>query len=586
MTLFLFTHRPSGDGSVADQPPLRQLPHPERYLTILFIATAILLAFIGTTLGAFTLANLAGAPTTLALDLFPAHPYLQIYGFIAEFVVGVAYSLLPRFKIGGLPSPAFGFATYALLTAGNTLFVFSSVGPTHAIGGLTAGAIAPVFMLAASVIFASQVSILAARHVGGFPETNLLMVLCSTSLILISLATLLIAARLLSADVFSAQMIFLALLGFAGSMIYTVEIRSVSFRQCNYRKPFARLAPWLQALAIGATFLSLFFAARYLLILGALLYLAAALNVIGSIRIFEFAHPLMYRPAMKKMHFAIVRYNEVGIASGSSWLIFGCLAGIALAVLGNSENFFVRDSFIHSVAIGFIGSSITVFAPMLLPGLLGRKAPITGLSMGPIILLNAGILFRVVGDATTLEGSSPSLPIWESLSGPAVLGAMIWLLIVLPRIGRKQRQQQQQQRSASLPLPEASRTSSHSDQQFRDVRDAMITVTGRRSGRQIAISVWFVQKDKDSFYLIPKGGKRASNWYRDAVANPNVKLEIDRQVFSATAHEVLEASQVHSIIRMFKDKYGDRVYRNFYGDLVDGAMLVVIQSPVNLGPAL
>ncbi|HZW55737.1 MAG TPA: nitroreductase/quinone reductase family protein [Nitrososphaerales archaeon] len=545
--------------------PVRQLAHPERRLTLLFITTAILLAFVGTTLGAFTLAHLSGVQTDLGLGFFPAHPYLQIYGFVAEFVVGVSYSLLPRFKIRGVPSPAFGYATYALMTCGNILFGLSSSIFAGELGTLSMASVAAILMLAASIVFACQVLMLASRPVGGFPETNPLMVLSSASLVLISLTVLLTQEGWLKSETFSPQMIFLALVGFAGSMIYTVEIRSVSFRQSNYRKPLARIAPWSQGFAIALAFLSLFFSLWYLPIISAVLFLAAAMCVILSIRIFEFAHPLMYRPAMKKMHFTIVKYNEVGIASGSAWLLFGCLLGIIIFLSGNSESFFEKDSFIHSIALGFIGSSITVFAPMLLPGLLGRKAPITGLSFGPIILLNAGILLRVLGDASALISSS-GLPIWEALSGPAMLGAMIWLLLVLPRIGKQ----------AVSRAPTA--VSHPTGLQFKDVRDASITVTGRRSAKQFTVSVWFVQKDKNSFFLVPKGGSN-SKWYQSVIANPKIRLEIDKHLFSGTAHDILERSEVHSVIGLFKDKYGDRVYRNFYGDQVDRAVLVVVGEP-------
>ena len=542
---------------IASGPGLRALEHPERNLTLLLISTSIVLAFVGTSLGAFTLADLSGVSENLGQSLFPVHPYLQIFGFIAEFVIGVSYSLLPRFKTARVPHLGLGYVTYALVTFANVLFILQVAFPTYSI---TVGPVSDCFMTVASLLYASQIVSLALRHIGGFSETNPFMILSSISFVLISLS-LLISQYFPNVDseVFSPQIILLSLVGFAGSMIYAVEIRSVSFRQSDYRKSLARFAPNIQGAAIGITFFSIIFSSVYLSVLGALLFLSAALIVILAIRIFEFAHPLMYRPAMTKMHYSILRYNEVGIISGSVWLLFGCSLG-AILVASPSQIFFFRDSFIHSVAIGFIGSTITVFAPMLLPALLGRKAPVTGLSFGPILLLDAGILLRVGGDSTTLLNSSPNLPIWESLSGALILGAMVWLLVLLPRIGKHS----MPQKISNVGLG------------LKDIRDATLVVTHRKSNSQVSISLWFVERE-DVINLVPMHGTR-SEWYQNVLSNSKVRLEIDHSSFIGNAKSITERHRVDSIINLFKDKYGERVFNNFYKGPLDCAVEVPIDG--------
>lgn len=540
-------------------PVVRQLEHPERKLTLLFIASSGLFALIGTFLGTFMLAALSGVPISLGLALFSAHPFLQIYGFIGEFVIGVAYSLLPRFKIGRIPSLGLGYATFSLLTSANILFLLSAALATYS---AVFSSVVSLLILSGSVAFAVQVISLASRPRGGFPETNSLIMLSSISLVLISFALLLGEVGLVHADEFSAQMILLALLGFAGSMIYSVEIRSVSFRQCDYRKDLARLTSFFQSFAIGLTFLSIFPMFSFLSIIGATLFLAGSLCVILAIRIFEFSRPLMYRPAMTKMHFSILRYNEVGILSGSIWLLFGTILGIVL-IGTNTTLFFIRDSFIHSIAIGFVGSTIIVFAPMLLPGLIGKRAPVSGLSYGPIALLNSGILLRIMGDSVTSFGSSSGLPIWESFSGPLILGAMIWLLIVLHNVGKHH------ESVINVAKPSSSQSSSFT---FASARDATVIVTSERTGRELNVSLWFVE-DGGFIYLLPMRGSQ-TKWYHDALTTPRIKIEIDKRVFSGDAKDVSERKAVERVIALFKDKYGERVYRNFYGDRVDRALMV------------
>src|SRR5487761_101331 len=532
--------------------------NPERRLTILLISTAIIFAFIGSTLGAFALAHISGVPTDLGLGFFPAHPYLQIYGFIAEFIVGVAYSLLPRFKAAHVSNIGLGYFVYVLLTSGNALFLSSPVLTSYT---QIAETLAPLLILISSVIFVYQVNSLASRPIGGFPETNLLMRLSSVSLVLISASLVLDQTSLLNADPFSPEMIFLSLIGFAGSMIYAVEIRSVSFRQCNYRKGLAQACGLLQTAAIAITFLAILSPA--LAWAGAVLFLGAALAAVLSTRIFELAHPLRYRPAMTKMHFTIVRYNEACILSGSVWLLFGCAVGIAMTML-DTNGFFIRDSFIHSIGIGFVGSTITCFAPMLLPGLLGKKAPASGLSFWPILLLDTGILVRVAGDFETLIVPNP--PIWESLSGPLILAAMISLLIMLARIGKHH-----QVKRISDVVPRVSDLES-----VKDARDAIITVLGRKTNREIPVSIWFATKG-DAIYLLPIQGT-ATEWYRNIRAHPDVKIRIEDRTFSGKTKSILDSGQVRNAIKAFKDKYGDRVYRNTYDDHVNCAVVVTPYS--------
>ena len=527
------------------------LEKPERRLTLLLIFTAIIFAFLGSTLGSLTLAHISGLPTSLGLGLFPAHPYIQIYGFVAEFVLGVAYSLVPRFKGASLPKFRLGYLTYILLTIANLLFLSA---PILVSSDRIILALAPTLIFVASVIFGYQVSSLAFRPVGGFPETNLLVILSPASLALISVLLALILSGALDQDAFSSGMIFLSLAGFAGSMIYTVEIRSVSFRQCNYRKNFARLSGYLQASAVGTSFLAILLSAQALALAGALLYLASALSVILSIRILEFAHPLMYRPAMTKSHFMIVRYNEVCILSGSIWLLFGSALGVLTSITGA---FFIRDSFIHSIAIGFIGSIITCFAPILLPGLLGRKAPITGLSFWPIALLNAGILLRVSGNFDSLIITK--LPIWESASGPLVIAAMIAVLVMLPRIGK-----------AQASLHEKRQHPASAAESIGNERDATLTVLGRKSNREIDVPLWFAEK-QGTLYFLPRHGK-STEWYRNVQVNATIRVKIKDRTFTGKANLIVERDHVRNAIKLFKDKYGDRVYRNTYGDEVDCAV--------------
>ena len=540
--------------------------HPEKKLTLLLTSTGVLFGFIGSTIGTFSLAHLSGVPTDFSIGLFPSHPFLQIYGFISEFVIGVSYSLLPRFKIRSTQRIELGYLTYGLFTLSNIFLLFAPLlsSYSHALD-----LYASFFLLVGSFAFTYHVFPLAFHPGGGFPEVDPLIILSPISLILISLANFLEFSNIVTQNgSFPEALILLALLGFAGSMIYLVEIRSVSFRQCNYRKNFARFSWMLQAAAIGSTCLSLLLPIPELSLVGALLFLAAALDVILTIRIFEFVHPIMYKPAMTRMHFAIVRYNELCLASGSAWLLLGTTLAMISLTLGNTStySFFLRDSFIHSLAIGFIGSTITCFAPMLLPSLLGKKAPVTGLSFWPILFLNAGMIIRVAGNILTTNSSAP--PIWESLSGPLIIAAMVSLVVMLPRVGKKTVGKRQDKSIVSIQNSIFGR--------IKNEREASLVFKTRTMNREISVSLWFVEKEGALYFLPLKGV--SSNWYNSLLINPKAALIVRGQTFSVNSQSITRSNEVRKIIKLFKDKYSDREYKNLFPKDPDCAVMLLLDG--------
>ena len=53
-------------------------------------------------------------------------------------------------------------------------------------------------------------------------------------------------------------------------------------------------------------------------------------------------------------------------------------------------------------------------------------------------------------------------------------------------------------------------------------REIQITVTGRKSGRQITIPVWFVEEGEER-YLLPVRGSDA-DWCRNLLKNPTIRV--------------------------------------------------------------
>src|SRR6186997_2380995 len=75
---------------------------PQRVFVPFFIASLVLTLTWGATLGMINLARLTGGwgLGTLPRTSVWAHAYVQVFGFMALFIMGVAHHVLPRF-VGG-----------------------------------------------------------------------------------------------------------------------------------------------------------------------------------------------------------------------------------------------------------------------------------------------------------------------------------------------------------------------------------------------------------------------------------------------------------------------------------------------------
>ena len=80
-----------------------------------------------------------------------------------------------------------------------------------------------------------------------------------------------------------------------------------------------------------------------------------------------------------------------------------------------------------------------------------------------------------------------------------------------------------------------------------------LTTTGRLSGRPHEIEIWFGLRD-DTIYLL-SGGGRDSDWVKNLLKKPDVRVRIAGHVFSGTARLVMEAEEEMAARYMLAGKY-------------------------------
>ena len=93
-------------------------------------------------------------------------------------------------------------------------------------------------------------------------------------------------------------------------------------------------------------------------------------------------------------------------------------------------------------------------------------------------------------------------------------------------------------------------------------RELTITVTGRKSGRAISLPVWFVWED-GTLYLLPVNGSD-TQWYRNALQNPSIRIDLRGEGAEAGAVPVTDAKQVSSVVDKFRARYGAGDVKKYY----------------------
>ncbi|HET9475988.1 MAG TPA: nitroreductase family deazaflavin-dependent oxidoreductase [Dehalococcoidia bacterium] len=88
-----------------------------------------------------------------------------------------------------------------------------------------------------------------------------------------------------------------------------------------------------------------------------------------------------------------------------------------------------------------------------------------------------------------------------------------------------------------------------------------ITTTGRVTGRPHEIEIWFGAKGA-TIYMLSGGGDR-SDWVRNIVASPAVRVRIGEREFEGRGRVVTDASEDAQARRLLLEKYAP----TYSGDL-------------------
>ena len=97
---------------------------------------------------------------------------------------------------------------------------------------------------------------------------------------------------------------------------------------------------------------------------------------------------------------------------------------------------------------------------------------------------------------------------------------------------------------------------------LKSSREIELTVTGRRSGREISFPVWFVLEG-ETLSLVPVSGSD-SDWYQNVLKTPTVRLSAGGAQLNAGAIPVTDPAEVGAILGKFRTRYGARDVAAYY----------------------
>lgn len=364
-----------------------------------FVVSAVVLAFAGSLVGSVWMMALFGVQAGGTYMAFPLHRALQIDGFLTVLIMGIGYMIVPRFRNSTLPSTKLAYVSLALVLASIALSVASTVSPGSDDDNMQA--LSSAARLAGVAIFSGMVFWMLRirpRLLG-----------LADYFIGLSVATLLVLGviRMSGAEVASALSEVQVLLLFPLLMIFGVEYKTMpSF--LGFIRPRKKAAMASFALAVAAAALGIpsalldsapLSAAFNAALLGSAAAFAHSLYVFGG---FDNSEILRLISGEKK-----ARYTYTMAYSRLSFLFL--YAGIAFAAAffsapSSDLSYISYDLAIHLTAIGFIGTTIALYLPLMLPAITGRQVRFASFSHAPVLLLVAALAVRAAGDAALTYG--------------------------------------------------------------------------------------------------------------------------------------------------------------------------------------
>ncbi len=380
---------------------------------------AVFLVFGGSLIGSVWMMSVFGLTVLPFYRVFPFHAVLQMDGFLTLLIMGIGYMIVPRFRNVVLPSSKLAYASLLLVLFS---IAASMVSDSLAISGDLAR-LAGVSIFAGIVLWMLRIHPKLLRLSDYFTGLSVVL-LAALAVIRFALAE--------QGNLTEVQMLLL----FPILMIFGVEYKTLpSF--LGFIRPRKKLAVssfGLVAAAVALGIASISFGGHTLLDLAFnVAFLASAILFAGSLFIFggfDNREILALISGEKKARYVYtVWYTRLSFV----FLYASTILAICFHAFPGAYPYFF-DLAVHYAAIGFIGITISLYLPLMLPPITGRTVHFVRFNHAPILLIVSALLMRAAGDIAMASGAlEPPASFPFAVSGWLVVAALSVFIVMVHR---------------------------------------------------------------------------------------------------------------------------------------------------------
>lgn len=405
-----------------------------------FVVAAVVLVFAGTATGAVWMMLLFGAGLPFVdARAFSLHRTFQVDGFLTLLVMGIGYMIVPRFRNAVLPSPRkIAYASFALVLTSIALQVVSALsgGAGTYDTAASASKVAGVGIFAGAVFWSMRVR---PRLLG---MADWFIAASAGAMLVLAVTQLVMEGQTPSS--FPHSLLFPIL------MIFGVEYKTMpSF--LGFIRPKKKTGVASAALAVAAAGLGALAAmtgdgsSHELAVGSGLVLLACAGALASSLYVFGgFDNSEIMRlisGEKKARYLYTTNYARLAFA----FLFAGSAMGV-LYFAGAEPAFVLYDLAIHFTAVGFVGITIALYLPLMLPPITGKAVRFERFSHAPVLMVVAALALRAAGDAAMAAGAAQGPVAYLFMSSGWLVVAALAAFVAM--IHRSMQQQQQQPSSA------------------------------------------------------------------------------------------------------------------------------------------
>lgn len=370
----------------------------------MFMAVAIIFMILALLDGIFRLMANNGLNTGILENIYSLHPILMVFGFLAcivmaERVSGI--SVIPELKNSSAP----------LL-----MVPFIAIGIVFELIGYTVGPTFLAYLGAASLFAGCLDFIIVLFTLAGKTGLKLPFHFMIVSAISLASAAVLSGLYLPAGNSgFIMLLLSFPLIFILGERVELTRFTASTSATARFRFGFALSCGAVALFAVSSALNSFFEAQTIAALVGSLFLLATLFLVLMA----ENQNFKLLSRSREPLQRYVISHTRVAYIWGITGLI------LAVVYLADSTRVDLYDPFIHSIAVGFIGTMLLAHGPVILPSVTGKKLDARKISLLPLVFLTVGNIIRVAGDLSFLVYTSKIVEILVGLSGWLILTAVI-----------------------------------------------------------------------------------------------------------------------------------------------------------------